>query len=170
MGGGAEHATGFGVEAAVALDHAVDSFDGVASGVVGCPLRGAVGVALVVVDLVDAECDHAVAAVFGVGHRGDRLVGVYAPGEEPTVRRRPPPGALAFVFVPRFLQSAFKHGLSERDIQYALDNPTAGESITTRGGNPGLSVEGPSVSGLIHVLGEYDPITGELVVYHAQKR
>ena len=86
------------------------------------------------------------------------------------MRRRPPPGALAFVFVPRFLQSAFKHGLSERDIQYALDNPTAGESITTRGGNPGLSVEGPSVSGLIHVLGEYDPITGELVVYHAQKR
>ena len=55
VGGGAEHATGFGVEAAVVFDHAVDAFDGVASGVVGCPLRGAVGVALVVVDLVDAE-------------------------------------------------------------------------------------------------------------------
>ena len=123
MGGGAEHATGFGVEAAVVFDHAVDAFDGVASGVVGCPLRGAVGVALVVVDLVDLEGDHPVTAVFAVGHRGDRLVGVYAPGEEPTVRRRPPPGALAFVFVPRFLQSAFKQGLSERDIQYALDAP-----------------------------------------------
>ena len=45
--GGAEHATGFGVEAAVAFDHVVDAFDGVASGVVGCPLRGAVGVAFV---------------------------------------------------------------------------------------------------------------------------
>ena len=159
-----------GVEAAVALDHAVDAFDRVASGVVGCPLRGAVGVALVVVDLVDAEGDHPIAAVFAVGHRGDRLVGVYAPGEEPTVRRRPPPGALAFVFVPRFLQSAFKQGLSERDIQYALDNPLEAEGITTRRGNPGLSVEGLSASGLpIQVLGEYDPVTGDLVVYHAHR-
>ena len=51
---------------------------GLRSGVVGCPLRGAVGVALVVVDLVDAEGDHAVAAVFGVfgiGDGDDGLVG-----------------------------------------------------------------------------------------------
>ena len=148
MGGGAEHATGFGVEAAVALDHPVDAFDGVASGVVGCPVGGAVSVALVVVQLVDLEGDHAVAAVFGVGNSDDGLVRVYAPGEEPTVRRRPPPG----------------------DIQYALDNPLEAEGITTRRGNPGLSVEGLSASGLpIQVLGEYDPVTGDLVVYHAHR-
>ena len=46
-------------------------FDGVASGVVGCPLRGAVGVALVVVEFVDTEGDHPVAAVFAVGDGGD---------------------------------------------------------------------------------------------------
>ncbi len=33
----------------------------------------------------------------------------------------PPPGPLAFVFMPRFSRSAFRHGLSERDIQRALD-------------------------------------------------
>jgi len=70
--------------------------------------------------------------------------------------------------MPRFLQSAFKHGLSERDILCALDDPIEYEGITTRRGNPGLSVEGPSVFGLIHVLGEYDPVTGDLVVYHAK--
>ena len=92
-------------------------------------------------------------------------------GEEPTVRRRPPPGALAFVFVLRFLQSAFKQGLSERDIQYALDDPFSARPITTRQGNPGLSVRGPTASsGLpIQVLGEYHPVTGDLVVYHAHR-
>ncbi len=73
--------------------------------------------------------------------------------------------------MPRFLQSAFKHGLSERDIQRALDDPIYDEPITTRRGNPGLHVEGLSASlGLpIEVLGEYDPETGDLVVYHAQR-
>ena len=45
----------------------VDSFDGVTSGVVGGPVGGSVGVALVVVELFDAEGDHAIAAVLGVG-------------------------------------------------------------------------------------------------------
>ncbi len=69
-------------------------------------------------------------------------------------------GAVAFVFVARFLQSAFRHGLSERDIQRALDNPISQGPVTTRHGNPGLSVKGLSASlGLpIHVLGEYDPV------------
>lgn len=49
-----------GVEAAVVFDHAVDAFDWVTAGVLGCPLRGSVGVALVVVELVDLEGDHAV--------------------------------------------------------------------------------------------------------------
>ena len=49
------------------FDHGVDSFDGVTSGVVGGPVGGSVGVALVVVELSDAEGDHAVAAVLGVG-------------------------------------------------------------------------------------------------------
>ena len=73
--------------------------------------------------------------------------------------------------MPRFLESAFRHGLSERDIQSALDNPTAAEPITTRRGNPGLHVEGLTASsGLpIEVLGGYDPVTGDLVVYHAQR-
>ena len=87
------------------------------------------------------------------------------------MRRRPLPGALAFVFVPRFLQSAFKHGLSERDIRYALDNPLSAVPITTRRGNPGLHVEDLTASsGLpIEVLGGYHPVTGDLVVYHAQR-
>ena len=72
--------------------------------------------------------------------------------------------------MPRFLLSAFKNGLSERDIQRALDNPLEAEGITTRRGNPGLSVKGLSASGLpIHVLGEYDPVDGDLLVYHAQR-
>ena len=73
--------------------------------------------------------------------------------------------------MPRFLQSAFKHGLSERDIQRALDDPFYDEPITTRRGNPGLHVKGLSASlGLpIEALGEYDPVTGEPVVYHAQR-
>ena len=77
----------------------------------------------------------------------------------------------AFVFVPRFLQSAFKHGLAERDIQRALDNPVSDEAITTRRGNPGLHVKGLTASsGLpIEVLGEYDPVTGDLEIYHAQR-
>ncbi len=71
--------------------------------------------------------------------------------------------------MPRFLQSAFKNGLSERDIRRALDVPLEAEGITTRRGNPGLHVKGLSASlGLpIEVLGEYDPVKGELVVYHA---
>lgn len=73
--------------------------------------------------------------------------------------------------MPRFLRSAFKHGLSERDIQYALDNPVFDGPITTRRGNPGLHVEGLTASsGLpIEVLGEYNPVTGELDIYHAQR-
>ncbi len=79
-------------------------------------------------------------------------------------------GALACGFMPRFTKSAFRHGLSERDIQRALDDPFSAQPITTRQGNPGLSVEGLSASlGLpIEVFGEYDPETGDLVVYHAQ--
>ena len=52
-----------------------------------------------------------------------------------------------------------------------LDDPFSAQPITTRQGNPGLHVEGLSASsGLpIEVLGEYDPVTGELVVYHAQR-
>ena len=77
-------------------------------------------------------------------------------------------GSLAFVFMPRFLESALRN-VSERDIQRALDAPFYDEGITTRRGNPGLLVQGPSASsGLpIEVLGEIDPDTGELVVYHA---
>ncbi len=73
--------------------------------------------------------------------------------------------------MPRYSRSAFRHGLSERDIQRALDNPVSAQPITTRQGNPGLRVEGLSASlGLpIEVLGEYDPGTGDLVVYHAQR-
>ena len=62
-------------EAAVVFDHTVDAFDWVASGVVGCPVGGAVGVALVVVELVDLYGDHAVAAVLGVGYGGGGQVG-----------------------------------------------------------------------------------------------
>jgi len=43
-------------------------------------------------------------------------------------------GALAFVFVPQFSRSAFRHGQSKRDIQRALDNPIYDEPITTRQG------------------------------------
>ena len=96
--GESEHAAGCSVEAAVVLDHAVDAFDGVAACVVGCPGGGAVGVSLMVVELFDAEGNHAVAAVFAVGDGRFGQLGVYAPGEEPTVRRRPLPGALAFRF------------------------------------------------------------------------
>ncbi len=79
-------------------------------------------------------------------------------------------GALAFGFVPQFTRSAFRHGLSERDIQRALDAPIYDEPITTRQGKPGLRVEGLTASsGLpIEVLAQIDPETGELVVYHAQ--
>ena len=84
-----------------------------------------------------------------------------------------PPGALAFVFVPRFLQSAFKHGLSDlRETSSVRSTaPIYDEPITTRRGNPGLHMEGLSASsGLpIEVLGEYDPETGDLVMYHAQR-
>ena len=76
VGGETERAAGCFVEAAVVFDHGVDSFDGVASGVVGGPVGGSVGVALVVVELSDAEGDHAVAAVFGVGDGDGGLVGV----------------------------------------------------------------------------------------------
>ncbi len=77
-------------------------------------------------------------------------------------------GALACGFMPRFLKPALRN-VSERDIQRALDAPISKGPITTRHGNPGLSVKGLSASsGLpIYVLGEYDPDTGELVVYHA---
>ena len=87
------------------------------------------------------------------------------------MHRRPLPGPLAFVFVPRFLRSAFRHGLSERDIQRALDAPIFADPVTTRQGNPGLHVEGLAASsGLpIEVLGEYNPVTGELEIYHAQR-
>ena len=71
--------------------------------------------------------------------------------------------------MPRFLKSALRN-VSERDIQRALDAPISKGPITTRHGNPGLSVKGLSASsGLlpIHVLAEIDPDTGELVVYHA---
>ena len=76
VGGETERAAGLFVEAAVVFDHGVDSFDGVASGVVGCPVGGSVGVALVVVELFDAEGDHSVAAVLGVGDGDGGLVGV----------------------------------------------------------------------------------------------
>ena len=76
VGGETERAAGLFVEAAVVFDHGVDSFDGVASGVVGGPVGGSVGVALVVVELFDAEGDHSVAAVLGVGDGDGGLVGV----------------------------------------------------------------------------------------------
>lgn len=61
--------------------------------------------------------------------------------------------------------------MSEKDIQSALDAPIFAEPITTRHGNPGLHVEGLTASsGLpIEVLGEYNPVTGELEIYHAQR-
>ena len=76
VGTEAECPAGFFVEASVVFDHAVDAFDGVTAGVVGCRVCGSVAVALVVVELFDAECDHAVAAVFAVGDGDDGLVGV----------------------------------------------------------------------------------------------
>ncbi len=50
--------------------------------------------------------------------------------------------------------SAFKHGLSERDIQRALDASIYDEPITTRQGNPGLHV-----GGTIRVVGAVDRST-----------
>ncbi|MDE0170063.1 MAG: hypothetical protein OXS29_11170 [bacterium] len=39
-----------------------------------------------------------------------------------------------------------------------------------RRGGRGLSLLGPSVQGIaIEVMGEYDRLTGDLVVFHAQK-
>lgn len=72
--------------------------------------------------------------------------------------------------MPRYLPSAFKHGVSKRDIECALANPLRYvESITRRGGR-GLSLVGPSVQGItIEVIGEYDRLTGDLMVFHAQK-
>ena len=68
----------------------------------------------------------------------------------------------------RCLPSAFKHGLSERDIEYALANPIR-YTIKGRGGR-GVSVLGLSVQGItIEVIGEDDPLTGDFVVFHAQK-
>lgn len=68
----------------------------------------------------------------------------------------------------RCLSSAFKHGLSEADIEHALANPI--RYTIMRGEGRGVAVLGLSVRGVtIEVLGEYDPLTSDLVVFHAQK-
>ena len=67
----------------------------------------------------------------------------------------------------RFLRSAFKHGLTESDIQWILDNPNYAASMTSRYGNPGQRLVGVTQWGIAEVLTEMDPSTGEVVVYHA---
>lgn len=72
--------------------------------------------------------------------------------------------------MPRYLPSAFKHGVSERDIECALASPLECRPFTTRRGRRGLSLLGSSTRGItIEVIGEYDHVTGDLVVFHAQK-
>ena len=68
----------------------------------------------------------------------------------------------------RFLRSAFKHGLTESDIQWVLDNPDYAESRTSGYGNPGQFIVGPTQWGMAEVFTEMDPSTGEAVVYHAR--
>ena len=68
----------------------------------------------------------------------------------------------------RFLRSAFKHGLTESDIQWVLDNPTYAESMTSRYGNPGQRIFGRTQWGVVEVLTEIDFSTGEVIVYHAR--
>ena len=68
----------------------------------------------------------------------------------------------------RFLRSAFKHGLTESDIQWVLDNPGYAEPMTSRYGNPGQFILGRTQWGMVEVFTEMDPSTGEVVVYHAR--
>ena len=68
----------------------------------------------------------------------------------------------------RCLPSALKHGVSDQDIKHVHMNPI--RYISTRRGGRGVSVLGLSAQGVtIEVIGEYDPLTGDLVVFHAQK-
>jgi len=68
----------------------------------------------------------------------------------------------------RFLRSAFKHGLTESDIQWVLDNPNYFGPMTSRYGNPGQLFVGVTQWGIAEVFTETDPSTGEVVVYHAR--
>ena len=65
----------------------------------------------------------------------------------------------------RYLQSAFKHGLTQGDIQWAIDHPVGYAAITTRRGESGIRYVGPTSQGLAAVIAEWRG--GELVVYHA---
>ena len=68
----------------------------------------------------------------------------------------------------RCLPLAFKHGVSEEDIESVLTHPI--RYTSTRRGGRGVSALGLSAQGItIEVIGEYDPLTGDLVVFHAQK-
>ena len=65
----------------------------------------------------------------------------------------------------RYLQSAFRHGLTQGDIQWAIDHPIEDTAITTRRGESGIRYVGPTSQGLAVVLAEWRG--GDLVVYHA---
>ena len=69
-----------------------------------------------------------------------------------------------------YKESAFKHGYSTEDIERVLDNPLrVGEVVTSRG-SPAISNIGfTSDLDLIDVHYQRHPVSGEPVVFHAQK-
>lgn len=70
--------------------------------------------------------------------------------------------------MPRCLPSAFKHGVSEEDIESVLTHPI--RYTSTRRGGRGVSALGLSAQGItIEVIGEYGPLTDDLVVLHVPK-
>ena len=75
-------------------------------------------------------------------------------------------GNLAPYHMARFLQSAFRHGLTAADLQRVLANPSGSGPWTTRRGENGAYFVGPTTSrGLALVLTESRG--GDVVVYHA---
>lgn len=70
--------------------------------------------------------------------------------------------------MPKFAAAAFKWGLTESDIQYAIDNHDNVWPQTTKHGHPGQGFLGPTQRGDAEILTQIDPVTAEVVVYHAK--
>lgn len=70
--------------------------------------------------------------------------------------------------MPKFAAAAFKWGLTESDIQGVLDNPGNVWPQTTSEGHPGQGFVGPTQWGAAEVFTQIDPLTAEVVVYHAR--
>lgn len=69
-----------------------------------------------------------------------------------------------------YKESAFAHGYSPTDIERVLDNPLSAQEVVTSRGSRAISMIGFTSSlGLIDVRYQAHPISGEPVVFHAQK-